>query len=173
MILLTTSAQSPRPAPRLALRPAGRSGRLRRPCLLVSLPLCRRALRLSPLLAWRGVGGGVRRIKKKRAGVFVFPVRLSVLLSDVIYALVVVVQIALLADDIAVRSARADMRVCVAWLKLLAHAGAVRPAFYIQDGVLGILVRCDIDVLGEGFVEGEEYGLAIKAFPVKHVDIVV
>lgn len=110
---------------------------------------------------------------KKAGGVFVSPVRLSVLLSDVIYALVVVVQIALLADNIAVRSARANVRIRIAWLELLAHAGTVRPAFDIQDGVLGVLVRGDIDVLGESLIEGEEYGLAIKAFPVKRVDIVV
>lgn len=67
--LLATSAQSPRPASRLVLRPVGRGGQLRRPCLLASLPLCRRALRLSALLAWRGVGGGVRRMKKAGGGV--------------------------------------------------------------------------------------------------------
>lgn len=79
-----------------------------------------------------GVASGRRESSSKKAGGDVcFPVRLSVLLSDVIDALVVVVQITLLADDIAVRSARADMRVCVAWLELLAHAGTVRPAFYI------------------------------------------
>lgn len=111
--------------------------------------------------------------EKKAGGGVCFLVRLSMLLSDAIYALVVVVQIALLADDIAVRSARADMRVCVAWLELLAHAGTICPAFDIQDWVLGVLVRGDIDVLGEGFIEGEEYGLAIKAFPVERIDIVV
>lgn len=81
-----------------------------------------------------GVASGRRESSSKKAGGDVcFPVRLSVLLSDVIDALVVVVQITLLADDIAVRSARADMRVCVAWLELLAHTGTVRPAFDIQD----------------------------------------
>lgn len=84
-------AQSPRPAPRLALRPDGRGGRLRCPCLLASLLSCCRSLRLtaSACLAWRR--GVVRRMKKKRAGVFVFPVRLLLCLYDVVFALVVVV----------------------------------------------------------------------------------
>lgn len=104
---------------------------MRCPCLLTSL-----LLMLSDFAARRlcllGVASCVvRRMKKKAGGDVCFPVRLSVLLSDVIDALVVVVQITLLADDIAVRSAWADMRVCVAWLELLAHAGTVRPAFYI------------------------------------------
>lgn len=44
-----------------------------------------------PLLAWRGGWDGVRRMKKKRTGVFVFPVRLLLCLYDVVFALVVVV----------------------------------------------------------------------------------
>ena len=79
-----------------------------------------------------GVASGMACVDlKKRAGVFVFPVRLSVLLSYVIHALVVVVQIALLADDIAVRSAWTDVRIRVAWLEMLAHAETVCPAFDI------------------------------------------
>ena len=128
-----------------------------------------------------GRGGGLLGVAKlvmcvdlkKAGGDVCFPVRLSALLSDAIYALVVVVQIALLADDIAVRSARADMRVCVAWLELLAHAGTICSALDIQDGILGVLVRGDIDVLGEGLVECEEYGLAVEAFSVENINVVV
>ena len=129
--LLATSAQSPRPAPRPALRPDGRGGRLRCPCLLAPLLSCCRSLRLaaSACLAWRR--GVVRLMKKKAGGAFVLPVRLLLCLYDVVFALVVVVHEALLIDDVAIRSAQADVRVCVAWLELLAHAEAVRPAFHI------------------------------------------
>ena len=127
-----------------------------------------RRLCLLGVAAWRRASD-----EKKRAGVFVFPVRLLLCLYDVVFALVVVVHEALLIDDVAILSAWMDMRARVAWLELLAHAGTVCSAFDIQDGVLGILVRGDIDVLGEGFVEGKEYGLAVKAFPVERVDIVM
>ena len=110
--------------------PSERGERLHRSCLA-----CFPALMLSGFadhLCLLGVASRRRASDEKKAGGDVcFPVRLFCLLSDVIYALVVVVQIALLTDDIAVRSARADMRVCVAWLELLAHTEAVRPAFDI------------------------------------------
>lgn len=106
----------------------GAGGCVVRACLL----LCRYAVGLRGLASACSAGcrDGVRRFEKKRAGCL-FPVRLSVLLSNVIYALAVVVQIALLADDIAVHSAWTDMRIRVAWLEQLAHAEAVRPAFDI------------------------------------------
>lgn len=66
----------------------------------------------------------MRRMKKSGRGCS-FPVRLFRLLSDVVGALAIVVHVSLLADDIAIRSAWADMCVCVAWLELLAHAGTV------------------------------------------------
>ena len=128
--LLAARAKSPRSAPRLALRFVGRGGRLRRPCLLTPLPLCRRASGLASACS-AGCRDGVRRFEKKAGGDVCFPVRLSVLLSDVIYASVVVIQIALLADDITVRSARANMRISIAWLELLAHAKTACSAFDI------------------------------------------
>ena len=149
--------------------PDGAGGCVARACLLPyshAVGLCGSP----PLLAWRGV---VASDEKKRAGVFVFPVRLFLCLYDVVFALVVVVHEALLIDDVAILSAWMDMRARVAWLELLAHAGTVCSAFDIQDGVLGVFVRGNIDVLGEGFVEGKEYGLAVKAFPVERIDIVM
>lgn len=117
---------SSRSSPRLASRWTGRT-------VAFPVPACFPTLMLSVFAARRfcllGVASCV--VMKKAGGVFVFPVRLLLCLYDVVFALVVVVHEALLIDDVAIRSAQADVRVCVAWLELLAHAEAVRPAFHI------------------------------------------